>query len=567
MWTERWLVVDMTSGKIKERRTPTRDREMFIGGRGLGVRVLSCNLRAGAGPLTPENQLILATGPLVGITPLAARVSAVTKSPLTGTILDSSVGGFFGVWLKRAGWDLVQVKGRSEEPVVLVIDESGTEMKPAGDLAGMNTGRAFDRLEALYPGSRSMVIGRAGESGVLYASAICDRHHALGRGGVGAVMGSKGLKAVVVTKSGSRPRPQDKDAFRRAKREALRLIRASPVLSGGLRVYGTAAIAGVVGYLGAMPWANFRRAGERCRAIEGEALAEDRTVKRRPCYGCPVGCKRVATRGGEEVAVPEYETLWAFGPNLENEDPDLVFEFNRICNEYGMDTITAGATIAACAEEDGPDRPEERRRLDFWLERIGEGQDEACQGSARVAPRCSMAIKGMELPGYDPGGALGQALSYATSNRGGCHLRAYMIGPEIMGKPKLIDRLSFAGKPGLVYRFQNLAAAVDSLIMCKFSSFALGDEEYATLLGAAVGQEYASEDILLAGERTYNLERLFNLREGFTKKDDTLPERTFDRVDRRRFEEALSEYYRWRGWDEEGVPGQDKLEELGIEPL
>jgi len=577
MWKGKGLEVDLSDGSVEKIETPSSFLRDFLGGRGLGVRILTEHLGAGADPLSGENEIVFATGPLVGLTPLSARCAAVTKSPLTGTILDSSVGGSFGVWMKRTGWDFVCLKGRNKEPAALILDDSEAKIKPAGDLWGKNTGDSFDLLERSYPGSKSFVIGRAGERKVLYACAISDMRHAFGRGGIGAVMGSKNLKAVVVKRSKARPLPLDPTAFEKAEKEAIRLIRASPVLSGGLKSYGTAAIAGVVGYLGIMPRSNFRQVGGKCELIEGEQIARSGKIRRRPCHGCPIGCKRVLLKeetsedtgeGGKqrEIDVPEYETLWAFGPNLECEDLEAIFEANRICNEYGMDTISAGGTIAACAEEDF-ERLKEKGRLAQWLKRIGEGEDEAGQGSARVSPKTSMTIKGMELPGYDPGGALGQSLSYATSNRGGCHLRAYMIGPEIMGKPKQIDRLSFAGKPGLVYRFQNLAAAVDSLIMCKFSSFALGEEEYANLLSAAVGEYYSPEDLLKTGERIYNLERLFNLREGFGKKDDTLPERAFERVDREEFERALFEYYCWRGWDEEGAPRQEKLKELNIEPL
>jgi aldehyde:ferredoxin oxidoreductase len=564
MWTGRWLDVDLTDATIKERRIPAKLQKNYIGGRGLGVRLLCDHLPVGVDPFSEENQIFITTGPISGLSPLSARHCVVTKSPLTGTIFDSSAGGFFGISLRRLGFDAVQIRGRSELPSILSIDETGGEIEPAGDLWGMNTAQVFDQLEKRDPKSRSMVIGQAGEKLVRYACIICDRHHALGRGGIGAVMGSKNLKGVVIVTSERKLEAHNGPSLEEANSEAIRLLRASPVLKG-LKSYGTASIAGVVGYLNIMPFGNFRHVGEE-EAITGESMASRYKVKRRPCQGCFIGCKRVIEPDGLDH--PEYETLWAFGPNLEIDDPSIIIEANRICNQYGMDTISAAVTIAACAEQDGTfDQLSRPGIIKEWLLRIGQGLDLAAQGSLRAAPEFSMNVKGLELPGYDPAGAVGQALSYATSNRGGCHLRAYMVGPEIMGKPKLVDRLSFIGKPGLVYLFQNMAAAVDSLIMCKFSSFALGEEEYANLLSAAVGINYTAEDLLAVGERIYNLERLFNQREGFGRKDDSLPMRVFERMGRDRFDEALSEYYRWRGWDEFGAAKAEKLEELGLVPL
>lgn len=564
MWTGRWLDIDLTDATIKELRIPAALHKNYIGGRGLGVRLLTDHLAGGIDPLSEENQIIITTGPISGLFPLSARYCAVTKSPLTGTIFDSSAGGSFGISLRKLGFDAVQIRGGSELPSILLIDGAGGDIEPAGDIWGMNTSQVFDQLEKRDPKSRAMVIGRAGEKLVRYACIISDRHHALGRGGIGAVMGSKNLKAVVVGASERKLVANDGATLKVAKSDAVRLLSASPVLKG-LRSYGTASIAGVVGYLNIMPFDNFRHVGEE-EAITGESLASRYKVKKRPCQGCFVGCKRVIEPDGLDY--PEYETLWAFGPNLGIDDPSIIIEANKICNQFGMDTISAAGTIAACAELDATfDQLNRPGRIKEWLLRIGQGLDLAGQGSLRAAPEFSMTVKGLELPGYDPAGAVGQALSYATSNRGGCHLRAYMVAPEIMGKPKQVDRRSFVGKPGLVYIFQNMAAVVDSLIMCKFSSFALGEVESANLLSAAVGVNYTAEDLLAVGERIYNLERLFNQREGFCRTDDSLPTRVFERMARERFDEALFEYYRWRGWDEFGVPKPGKLKELGLVPL
>ena len=246
--------------------------------------------------------------------------------------------------------------------------------------------------------------------------------------------------------------------------------------------------------------------------------------------------------------MPEYESIWAFGPDMENADMESIIEANSLCNDYGMDTITTGATLAAKKEIEGPPSMIDE------IKKIGDGRAPELQnGSLRYArgmnrEEVSMSVKGMELPAYDPRGIYGQALSYATSTRGGDHLRGYMVSPEIIGKPKLIDRLSFADKPALVMLFQNLSAVIDSLIVCKFTSFALTEDEYAHLLSAATGIKYTAEALLRIGGRIYDIEHEFNVGAGFGEEDDELPERVFDALPREEFLRARDEYYGLRGW-------------------
>ncbi|HEY9246312.1 MAG TPA: aldehyde ferredoxin oxidoreductase C-terminal domain-containing protein, partial [Candidatus Methanoperedens sp.] len=402
------------------------------------------------------------------------------------------------------------------------------------------------------------------------ANVMNDYFHACGRGGLGAVMGSKMLKAIVV-RGDKKPGIADEDAFRKARRDALRLIKAGPVASKGLSTYGTSAMVNLMNYLKILPADNFRKTEFRSAdRISGESIRESYEFKSHTCYNCVIACKHIIKSGAlAGYEIPEYETLWAYGPGCNNADLETIIKVNRMCNDYGIDTISSGSTIAAYAEIMGSDIKEFSELVKKTGEKEGIGE-ELGRGSKVLSDlhgkNVGMHAKGLELPGYDPRGLLGMALAYATSNRGGCHLRAYMAAPEVLGKPKKVDRLTFSGKAGLVQFFQNEMAALDSLVLCKFASFAVSEVEFANILRAATGVDYSTEEFLRCGERTWNLERLFNIKAGFSRKDDTLPERFFGKsgIDRAEFERALEEYYQFRGWDENGVPAENKLEELGL---
>ena len=563
-WTGRTITVDLSSNLIIESRTSKDIARDFLGGRGMGVKLLHDMIPPAIDPLSPENPLILTTGPLTGTpAPMSGRHSITTKSPLTSTVFDSSAGGFFGKEIKFAGVDALIIIGKADEPVYLRIEDEHVDIVDASDLWGKNTRETTRLLETK---GRVSCIGRAGERQVPVANIMNDYVHACGRGGLGAVAGSKNLKAIVV-KGTSKPEIADDGAFAEAKVSAMRLLRASPVTSKGLKIYGTSVLMKLMNYMKILPTHNFRTGQFKgAESVSGEYIKDNYNLKQHSCYNCPVGCKR-SIKGGLEI--PEYETIWAFGPDIGNEDMDPIIKANRICNDYGIDTISSGSTIAAYAELTSTEI--DPLQLEELVSDIGEGKSELASGSyaylkAKGARELSMSSKGLEFPGYDPRGILGQALGYATSNRGGCHLRAYMVAPEVMGKPKLIDRLTFDGKAGLVQVFQNLAAAVDSLAVCKFASFAMDEEELAALLNAVTGIHYSPEELLRTGERIWNLERMFNNSVGFTRADDTLPARLFgkDGIHKDDFDRALSEYYHFRGWNEEGVPTDEKLKELGL---
>ncbi|KCZ70428.1 aldehyde:ferredoxin oxidoreductase [Candidatus Methanoperedens nitroreducens] len=567
-WTGRIVIIDLTDSRITQTKSDTAILHSFIGGRGLGVKLYCDAIHPGIYPLAPENILIFATGPLTGTaSPMSGRHVMVSKSPLTGTIFDSSSGGFFGKELKFAGIDALIIKGKAKQPVYISIINDDIDILPAGKLWGENVRSCTHKLS---PQGHVACIGRAGERLVTIANVMNDYFHACGRGGLGAVMGSKNLKAVVV-KGDQRPAIADEEGFEKARQDALRLIKAGPVASKGLSTYGTSALVNLMNYMKILPTRNFQNSefGGADR-VSGEFIKEHYDIKGHACYNCIIACKHIIKSGAlEGHEIPEYETLWAYGPDSNNADMDDIIRANRLCNDYGIDTISSGSTIAAYAEIMNEDITE----LSELVKKIGENEGlgkELGKGSKALSGSygkdVAMHAKGLELPGYDPRGVLGMALAYATSNRGGCHLRAYMVAPEILGKPKKIDRLTFSGKAGLVQIFQNEMASLDSLVLCKFASFAVSEEEFANLLSSATGIDYSTEEFLRCGERIWNLERLFNIRAGFTRKDDTLPERFFGSggINRVEFERTLDEYYHFRGWDENGIPTEEKLRELNL---
>jgi aldehyde:ferredoxin oxidoreductase len=567
-WTGKNVTVDLTKSRITTGKNDPDILKSVIGGRGLGVRLYYDEIDPQIDPLSPENILIFTTGPLTGTAaPMSGRHAMVTKSPLSGTIFDSSSGGFFGKELKFAGIDALIIKGTSYEPVYLSIENDDFDIRPAKELWGENVRACTDKLSSK---GRVACIGRAGERLVPIANVMNDYFHACGRGGLGAVMGSKKLKAVVV-KGDKKPEIADENGFKKAIAEAMRLIKAGPVASKGLSTYGTSALTNLMNYMKILPTQNFRKTEfGGVEKVSGEYIKENYDIKGHACYNCTIACKHIIKSGAfEGHEIPEYETLWAYGPDCNNANMDEIIKVNRICNDYGFDTISSGSTIAAYAEIIGEDIGE----LTALVRKIGEKEgigEELGKGSRSLAHKhgkdVAMQSKGLEFPGYDPRGVLGMALAYATSNRGGCHLRAYMVAPEVLGKPKKVDRLTFSGKAGLVQIFQNEMAALDSLALCKFTSFAMSEEEFANLLSAATGLYYSTEEFLKCGERIWNLERLFNNKAGFSRKDDALPARFFESggINKEEFEKALDEYYHFRCWDMNGVPTEGKLKELNL---
>lgn len=590
-WMGKILRVDLSTGQIAEEDLQDNVRTTWLGGRGLGASILFKEVPANCDALGPENKLIFATGPLTGTrVPTSGRFSVTTKSPLTGTIFDSNAGGVWGVRFKRCGYDALIIEGESPKPVYLSITDDGAAICDAGHLWGLDVHAASSRLEAESGRGVSVAcIGPAGERMVKMAAIINDRHRALGRGGVGAVMGAKKLKAVAV--GGSKKVPvAEPDQLDFVVYETNKWLKANPITSQGLPEFGTAVLVNLFNELGVFPARNFQQSYfSDALNICGETLAETITVKRRGCYGCPIQCARVTRAGSEEGEGPEYESIWALGPQCGIGDLEVIARANYLCNRLGLDTISTGVTIGCAMElrekgifSSGPTFEDARALLETikkiaFREGIGdllaEGADRFAGGLG--APEYAMQVKGLELPAYDPRGLQGMGLGFATSNRGACHLRAYMVGPEVLGVPKMVDRFATGGKAGLTIVQQNVSAAVDSLIICRFAGLAVSEEYFVRLLSAVVGIKYQTQDLHVIGERIWNLERLYNLRAGFGARDDTLPGRLLhqpvaegpSRGCTVKLDEMLGEYYRFRGWDQSGAPTAKKLRSLGLEEI
>ncbi|ACH40336.1 aldehyde:ferredoxin oxidoreductase, tungsten-containing [Citrifermentans bemidjiense Bem] len=565
-WTGKLLHVDLTSGTCERREIPTEILHAYLGGRGLGVRLMRDYFRLD--PFDPQMPLIFAVGPLCGTnSPTAARLACVSRSPLTGTIYDCSAGGRFAWRLKGAGLDVVFVTGKSATPVVLAIDGDRAEILAAGELWGKGV---KETVAALKGRGSVTAIGPAGENGVLFANIMMGEGNSIGRGGLGAVMGGKLLKAVTVQGEGVTG-VADRERFDAARADVMRLFRASPVIFGelGIAEYGTPALVDLMAQRRMAPTENFKSTFFAQSAnYSGPAIRKECGAKKEGCYGCPIQCKKASAKG---EPLPEYETVNHFGALNGISDLHAIVRANTLCNELGLDTISAAATLSAFGEARGrfPDPVEVDRLLTDMAFRRGDGEL-LCQGSRRVAealgkPGLSMSVKSLELPAYDPRGAYGMALAYVTSNRGGCHLRAYPISHEILRKPVPTDRFSFSGKARIIKIAEDVNAAVDSLVACKFAFFGATLEEYGELLSAVTGVEYGPESLKAIGERIYLTERFYNCANGFSMKDDLLPERFYSEpgsagegieippLDRARFQEELQKYYRIRGLSPDGT--------------
>jgi aldehyde:ferredoxin oxidoreductase len=586
-WAENVLDVDLSTHTY---RTYPLDMEMarlFIGGRGVGARLLWDLVGPHVDPLSPENVLIFTNGPLTGTGyQTSNRFSVTTKSPLTGTVLDANSGGYWGMQFKKAGYDVLIVRGRSETPVWIEIKNGEILFHDARDLWGMRVFALTEKLGQNNNKRNVLCIGPAGENLSRIAAIMNDRERALARGGTGAVMGSKNLKAIVV-EGKDRPDIKDPERFKFLLYETRKLLAASPLTSQALPEFGTVVLMNIMNNIGALSTRNHQETQfEGADAISGEELTEKYLVRNASCWACPIGCTRISKTGKVEGEGPEFESTWALGAQCGIAVLPAIIEANALCNDLGLDTISVGSTIACAMELSEKGYMDSNLRfgradlLAPTIEAIACRYDigaELADGSLRLAtkyghPELSMTAKGLEMPAYDPRGMQGQGLLYATSNRGGCHMRGNMIGLEVLGLPKLIDRFQVQGKSSFVILNQNSNAAIDSLVICKFTNMGVADEYFARVLSAVTGIPYATGDLIKAGERVWNLERLYNNREGFTAKDDTLPPRLLTEAPTdgpskgwvSQLEPMLKEYYRTRGWDQNGLPTLKKLAELGL---
>jgi len=587
-WTGRMLRVDLSNHNSIIEEIDEEILRLYLGGRGLGAYLVYTEVPPKTDPLSPENILAFCTGAMTGVrVPTGGRSSMSTLSPLTGTMFDANSGSQFGVRLRWAGFDALVIAGRADKPVWLEVTGDRVVVHEAGDLWGLEIPSTVEQLKV--QDSAVVSIGPAGENRVLFASIADESGRSYGRGGVGAVMGSKNLKAIRVACK-AQPKIAEKEIYDFVNYEAGKMIKASPRTSQGLPEFGTSVLVNLMNWYGVLPTRNFQQGEfEHADRISGERLREEFLVKRGACWSCPIGCKRVTQTSREKGDGPEYETIYALGSSLGIHDFETIIEANYLCNRLGMDTISCGATIACAmelAERGALDTELTFGRADILLKTVEDvayrrglgGQ--LAEGSKRFSarykmPETSMQVKGLEIPAYDPRGMQGQGLLYATSNRGACHLRGNMLGPELLGAPKMLDRHAPSGKAGVLIVMQHTNAVIDSIGMCKFVNFAIGDDFFARLMTAITGVKYETQDLQLAGERIWNLERLYNLQAGFTHEDDTLPPRFLDEPLKEggsaghivHLGEMLAEYYRFRGWTSVGLPTPKKLAALGLSEL
>ncbi|MDP6028534.1 MAG: aldehyde ferredoxin oxidoreductase family protein [Arenicellales bacterium] len=613
-WTGKILRVDLAKGACTTEATNMEWAHDYMGQRGLATKYLVEETDPMVDPLSPDNKMIFATGPLTGtIAPTSGRWSVVCKGPLTGAIACSNSGGFFGAELKNAGWDMVIFEGKSASPVYLDITNDQAELKDASDLWGKSVWETETALRERRgdPDVRVASIGLAGENGALYAAVVNDMDRAAGRSGVGAVMGSKNLKAVVVRGTVG-VTVNDPMALMKTSNAAKEALAENAVTGTGLPTHGTQVLMNVINEIGALPTRNghdvqFGGASD----ISAEAMAEVREsdgeanlVSNHACFGCPISCARRSKIDPTHFTVKdkpqyqivsgglEYEAAWALGAANGVNDLEALTYANFVCNEQGLDPISLGATIGAAmdlysagaiSQEDTGGVALEFGNTEAFVAMVeatacGEGfGKELGQGSRRLCekyghPEFSMTVKSQEFPAYDPRGIQGMGLTYATSNRGACHLRSYTVASEVLGIPEKTDPLVTEGKAGLVKAFQDATAAVDSSGTCIFTTFALSGEDIAPMVDAACEGDWSVERFVEVGERIWNMERQYNIAAGFTGADDTLPERLLKDAAKsgpaegsvNRLDEMLPEYYEQRGWDTDGVPTAETLGRLGL---
>ncbi len=560
-WAGHILRVDLSRGQATKEPLRLDWAEEYIGGRGLAARYLYEEMDPSADALGPDNKLILATGPLTGTNAsCGARYMVVTKGPLTGAITTSNSGGHWGPELKFAGYDLVIVEGRADRPCYLLVDDDRVEIRDAAGVWGKVVSETEDAIrdETGMPELRVAGIGPAGENMVRFACIVNDKHRAAGRSGVGAVMGSKNLKAIAVRgNQGVRiARPRDYMSAIWSYHEHL----AESPGRQGLTELGTAPTVDLVNTFGGLPTRNFTAGQfEGTEAINGESIKDNWLIANKACFACNIACGRVTqvSPNADKYMVnmhprnwkvagegPEYENLWSLGADCGVDDMDAIVMANYLCNDLGMDPISMGATLATAMEmyERGLLSDEQTgmalrfgdgKALIAMTEATGfrEGfGDELAEGSKRMTekfehPEYFMGVKGQEFPAYDPRGFQGMGVAYATCNRGACHLRAWTPGIETSGE---YDPHGTDGKSVWVAEEQNRTTAHDATGICMFTTAGAPLDDLIPVLSAATGVDYTMDDFVHIGERIWNIERLWNLKAGLTAADDTLPKRLME---------------------------------------
>ena len=595
--------IDLTAGKVTYDAIPEEWKLKYIGARGVGVKYVFEN-GPKVDPLSPDNILCFMNGPLTGSEAnMSGRMAVVTKSPLTGTVTDSHHGGWSAARLRWAGFDGLIFKGKAARPTYAYVHDGVVELLDASAVWGKGVHDTIKYFKEKY-GEKDLTviaIGQGGENLVKFACWINENDRASGRGGTGCVGGSKNLKAVVIKSEKKIVKAADRDAWKPAHERALKGIMAEENITsprkGGLSVYGTNVLTNITNNIGALPTKNsmLTSFGEDGEKVSGEYVKQNILVDDPTCHACPVACKKeVEVKEGPwkglHMESLEYEPAWSVGANVGNNDVNTVAKMIDLCNDFGLDAIEIGHPLSIWMEAtekgwtngggglkwgDIYGMTEAVRKIAF-REGLGNTMAEGANATAKHFghPEVAMTAKGQGIPAYDPRGMKGMGLGYATSNRGACHLRAYVAAAELNIMPfgsLKVDPLAWQGKGGLVKVFQDIHAFSDSMDLCKFSAFAMGTDEYAQQYSAMTGVPFTSDDVLKTGERIYNLERYYNNLAGFGEGSDTLPKRFTEEASTMpgskghvcELKEMLDDYNTARGW-QNGVVPEAKLKELDI---
>jgi len=591
----RLLRINLTEHKVlKESLNPQLFAD-FLGGRGLGARILYEEVKPRIEALNSENKLIFMTGPLEGtLTPCANKITVSFKSPLTESYSVSNCGGHFAVELKFAGYDGIIIEGKSEAPVYIMINDNDVEIKSASHLWGRSTHVTQETIkEELNDEDVEIAcIGPAGENLISFSCIQADYHREFGRGGAGAVMGAKNLKAIVLKGSGYVEVANPK-VLEEITHKTYKILKKSAKVQAR-RMYGTPELVKIIGDLGFLPTENFSRGVfEGAKELEELITSRDKVVADRSCFSCPIACGKVTCvregpYKGTIIEGPEYESIGLLGPNCGIKDMDAIIKATSICDLYGMDTISTGNVVGfamECYEKGLIDKNDtDGVELNFGnvngyisiinkiAKREGIGNILA-EGVKKASKKLggedyAIHVKGLELPAYDPRGSKGLALTYATAARGGCHMKGNTVGLEIAKGNRLITNK----KAILVKETQQIMAILDSIAICSTIRFALDIGSILKIYSAVTGLSIEENLGMKLGERILNMERLFNVREGFDKKADLLPKRFSsqpmpDGATQGQIVELqtmLDEYYKLMGWDRKGRPTKRKIKELGL---
>ena len=602
-WTGRCLRVNLTENKFKTETLSRELMERFMGGRGLGVKILSDEIDPSIDPLSPENKLIFVSGPMVGTGAVTgASCNVVTKSALSGTIACAKMRGHFGAELKFSGFDMIVFEGKAESPVILSIMDDKIKIQPALEYWGRTTSETEDLfkkgLKDKWAGRETYLvsIGPAGEKLIPLANIINDGFLSVGGAGIGAVMGSKNLKAIAVKGSHSLT-VADSNRFVQVVNTLTNKLNSAPMTSQSMSAWGSAFFVGLCYQKGVLPWNNFQKASFReSKDLGTGALENAFALRSRGCFACPIACIKKTDADnplfkGKGMA-PTYLAIGALGLNCGITDLTIIGMANMICAQMGLDPIATGGTMATAMElVEKEIATKESLRFD-----LGFGQGEEMlqalnlmstkmghakrlgQGGKALAEEYNqtkrfMGVKGMPIAPFDPRGIQGMGLHFATSNYGPHHLYAYTFIDEVLNVHEHLDPWTPEGKPELVKRYQDTTAIMDSLGLCNWPLMGLKFKNFVPMVNSCLGTSYTEEDLLGMGERIWSLERLFNLKAGFDHTHDTLPDRFLKEPISEgpaegqisKLDQMLDEYYHLRGWTEEGEPHPETLKALELE--